>query len=305
MDLKRLEVFCRVVELKSFTRAAAATRLSQPSVSDHIRLLEEETGEKLLDRLGRETLPTPAGKILYRYAIRMLKLRDEAGQALGEFRGQLSGVLSIGASTIPGTYLLPRMIVSFHLRNPEVTVRLTIGGTQKVALDVRDGNAEFGVVGARWSDSRLTFEEIFTDELVLVVPPGHSWAGRQSVQARELADVPMIVREEASGTRKVMAEVLAARGVSMEKLRVVAEVGSSDAILQGIKQGLGLSIMSSLAVRDDHDHGRLRMVPLAGGRIHRPLFVALRKNREMTPLANAFLEHLSQEAARLSSPGTA
>jgi len=295
VDLRRLEVFCRVVDLKSFTKAAAAARLSQPSVSDHIRLLEEEVGEKLLDRLGRETLPTPAGKILYRYAARMLKLRDEVKQSLSEFRGHLSGTLIIGASTIPGTYLLPRITESFQLQHPDVRIKLQVGGTEKIAEDVRVGHVELGMVGARWKDPRLTFRETSGDELVLAVPPGHPWARRRSVRADELGDIPLIIREEGSGTLQVMTEALAARGLDLEKLRVVAEFGSTEAIRQGIKHGLGASILSSLAVHEDHERGALRIIPMAGGRILRSFYLIRRKSREATPLAQAFWDHFCRE----------
>ncbi len=102
MDIHRLEVFCKVYEMRSFTKAADAVFLTQPTVSEHLRALEEMVGEKLVDRLGREVLPTPAGKILYQYARDIIRLRNEALQAIARYKGTLSGHLTIGASTIPG-----------------------------------------------------------------------------------------------------------------------------------------------------------------------------------------------------------
>jgi DNA-binding transcriptional LysR family regulator len=118
VDMRRLEVFCKVVELKSFTKAAEALLLSQPSVSEHIKTLEQTLGEKMIDRLGREVLPTPAGKMFYQYAKGILRMCEEAIQALAQFKGELAGTLSLGASTIPGTYFLPKSIASFRTAHP-------------------------------------------------------------------------------------------------------------------------------------------------------------------------------------------
>ena len=144
MDIHRLEVFCKVLELQSFTRAADAVCLTQPTVSEHIRALEETVGEKLVDRLGREVLPTPAGKILYRYARDMILLRDEAIQALEKFKGKLSGHLLIGASTIPGTYILPQLIGSFKASHPTIQITLKIGSSGEIVQGLLDGKLELG-----------------------------------------------------------------------------------------------------------------------------------------------------------------
>ena len=126
MDIHRLEVFCKLVELKSFTKAAEAVFLSQPTVSEHIRSLESELQEKLIDRLGREALPTQAGKIVYKYAQKIIQLRNEAVQAIENYKGNLAGHLYIGASTIPGTYILPEIIGLFKAQYPAIQVTLKI-----------------------------------------------------------------------------------------------------------------------------------------------------------------------------------
>ena len=126
-------------------------------------------GEKLLDRLGREALPTPAGRILYGYARRIIQLRDEALQALLQHRGELSGVLTLGGSTIPGAYLLPQLIESFRLGCPQVQLKLRISDTAGVVAALLEGELELAVVGARWKDQRLDCDQVFSDELVLAL----------------------------------------------------------------------------------------------------------------------------------------
>jgi len=297
VDIRRLEVFCKVLELKSFTRAAEAVLLSQPTVSENIRLLEDLVGEKLLDRLGREVLPTPAGRILYEYARRIIQLRDEALQAMRQYRGELSGTLALGASTIPGAYLLPPQIESFRLCYPDVQLQLRIGDTAAVVEELLQGGLELGLVGARSREPRLESEALFADELQLTLYPDHRWAERSEVQPEELAGEPFILREQGSGSRLVMSQALREHGFDPGRLQVVAEMGSSEAVRQGIKSRLGISILSSLAVAEDLQRGTLVSVPLGGLRLHRPFYLLRRRNRQLSPLALAFYEHL-QRAGR-------
>jgi DNA-binding transcriptional LysR family regulator len=297
MDIHRLEVFCKVVDLQSFTKAAEASFLTQPTVSEHIRALEEALDEKLVDRLGREILPTPAGKILYRYARNIIALRDEAIQALDRYKGKLSGHLLIGASTIPGTYILPEIIGAFKVQYPAIQVTLMISGSGEVIDRIRDGILEIGMVGAKWSDRRVVLEEAFSDELVLTVYPEHPWARRESIGLDELEGEPFIMREKGSGTRMVMHQVLEANGFDPGRLNGMAEMGSTEAVRQGIKAKIGVSILSSQAVSEDIQRGTLVSVELEGVSFQRPFYLVQRKKRQLSPLGTAFLGYLHAVAA--------
>lgn len=294
MDIHRLEVFCKVVELQSFTKAADAVTLTQPTVSEHIRALEEVLGEKLVDRLGREIQATPAGRILYRYAKDIIHLRDEAIQAIEKFKGNLSGSLLIGASTIPGTYILPQMVGSFKTVYPSIQVTLRIAGSSDIVDRVLEGVLEIGLIGARIEDRRIVLEEVFSDELLLVVYPEHPWARRATIALDEIASEPFILRERGSGTRIVMNELLESHGFSPSRLRVVAEMGNTEAVRQGIKARIGVSILSARAVAEDMARGTLFAVPLNDVRFFRPFYLARRKNRQLSPLCAAFLRHLRE-----------
>lgn len=296
MDIHRLEVFCKVIELQSFTKAADASFLTQPTVSEHIRMLEEMTGEKLLDRFGREVLPTPAGKILYKYARQIIQLRNEALQALDRYKGVLSGHLNIGASTIPGTYVLPALIGSFKAAYPTIQITLKISSSGQIVEKILDGTLEVGLIGAKWADRRIVLEEAFSDELILVVPPQHAWASRTSIPLEELTSEPFILRERGSGTRIVTFHAFEAAGFDPLRLKPVAEMGTTEAVRQGIKAGIGVSILSSQAVAEDLERGTLVSIALEGARILRPFFLAQRKNRQSSPLCAAFIEHLRKSA---------
>jgi DNA-binding transcriptional LysR family regulator len=298
MDLRRLEIFCKVVELQSFTKAADAVLLSQPTVSEHIRSLEEMLGEKLLDRLGRDIFPTAAGQILYRYAHRMLQLREQAVQAIASYRGDLKGQLIVGASTIPGTYLLPKMIGAFKSLHPSIQLTLKILSTGEIVQAVLRGDLEVGLVGSRPKDRRLKNEEIFSDELVLVVYPEHPWKNRDEVGVEELYGEHFIMRERDSGTRMVMTQILETHGFDLSRLFVVAEMATTEAIRQSIKARIGISILSLTAVEEDLQEGYLVAVPIRGIRFHRPFYLIQRQNRQLSPLCEAFVDHLRRESHR-------
>jgi len=148
MDLWRLQIFSRVVELRSFSRAAKAVYLSQPTVSSHIKDLENHFECKLVDRLGREVIPTKAGSLLYSYATKIIALKQEAENALAEFQGKIKGRLTIGGSTIPAGYILPPLLGRFKDDYPEVVVTLVQSDTERIIRDTLEGNVELGIVGA-------------------------------------------------------------------------------------------------------------------------------------------------------------
>lgn len=301
MDMRRMEVLCKVIELKSFTKAAEALLLSQPTISEHIRTLEETVGEKLIDRLGREVLPTPAGRIFYQYARGILQMREEAIQALQQFRGNLSGNLTLGASTIPGTYVLPGFVGSFKARHPAIQITLRISDTAQIVEEVVQGNVEAGMVGSKWNDRRLSLEEVFLDELVLTVSQDHKWARKKRIQVGDLAGEPFLSRERGSGTRMAMEKILEEQGFDISRLFVVGEMGSTEAVRQSIKARLGVAILSRLAVQEDVQHGTLALVEIDGVRFSRPLYLITRKNRQMSPLCSAFLDHLRSGLAEAKS----
>src|SRR3972149_5255028 len=228
MDLRRLEIFCKIADLKSFSKAAEAVLLSQPTVSEHIQSLEEAFGVKLFDRLGREVVLTKGGEVLYSYAQKLLGLYQEAQQAINQFQGRMRGRLTIGGSTIPGTYILPQALGKFKEEYPEIQIILKISDSQEVVQDVLEGRLELGVVGAKWEDGKLDYRDFVKDVLILVVPPKHPWVKKRSISARQLLEEPFIMREKGSGTRKIMEQALAKRGINSSSLQVVAEMGSTE-----------------------------------------------------------------------------
>jgi len=304
MDIRALEVFCKIVELKSFSRAAEAVYLTQPTVSGHIKVLEEFVGVKLLDRLGREVLPTKVGELLYGYAKQILALRNQAIQALEEYKGSLKGHLVIGGSNIPGEYFLPTLLATFKARYPEISITLRIADSREIVRGVLEGTVELGAVGAKFDDGQLIYLKLLEDELVLALPPGHAWATKPVVALKELVEQPMILREVGSGSRKVFEDALHAAGLDSSALTVVAELGSTEAIRQALKSGAGVSVISLRAIQDDLDRGTLRTVPLEGIRLTRDFYLVYHKNRSRSPLCEAFANFLLESVSSRAAGGS-
>ncbi|NVM20725.1 MAG: LysR family transcriptional regulator [Desulfobacterales bacterium] len=303
MDLWRLHIFCKVIELKSFSKAAGAVYLSQPTVSSHIKDLENHYECKLIDRLGREVAPTKAGELLYEYATKMIALKEDAEKTLAEFQGKTRGHLTIGGSTIPGGYILPPLLGRFKQVYPEVTVTLIESDTAGIIRSTIEGRVELGIVGAKAREVQLIQEKIMADEMFLIVPAAHRWAARGSVGMDEVMGEPFIMRESGSGTRRSIEELLDGSGHWLGRLNVVAEMGSTEAVRQGIKAGVGVSILSECAVADELAAGILKKVGINGLSFHRAFYLIVHKHRTQSPLCRTFIEFLKQERLRQDVEG--
>jgi DNA-binding transcriptional LysR family regulator len=288
MDLRQLEIFAKVAEMGSFSRAAEALHLTQPTVSEHIRALEDELGVRLLDRLGRGTATTRAGQLLLSYASRILALAREARQALEGYQGRIRGELVVGGSTIPGEYLLPAVIGRFREKFPDVSTTLVIGDSQTVVDWVVDGRVELGVVGARLPQRGLEFQDLSPDEEVVVIPAGHPWQGRAQVTLEELVREPLLIRERGSGTRAAFESALERAGVDLGTLRIAGEMGSNQAIKQAVKAGMGITVLSRIAVEEESRQGVLAFLRVQDLAVTRGFYVVTHRERSRSPVAEAF-----------------
>lgn len=294
MDLWQLKVFCKVIELKSFSKAGSAVYLSQPTVSSHIKDLEEGVGCKLIDRLPKEAVPTKAGELLYGYAKRLLDLRDEAETALAEFQGTIKGSLKIGGSTIPGVYILPRLVGMFLKTYPGVKISLALGDTGRIIEQILSGDLELGVVGALSDDGAVSQELLFEDDMRLVVSAAHPWAQKDQVALDDLLKEPFIIRENGSGTRKSIQRSFEQKGRTLRKLNVTAEMGSTEAVLQAVKADAGVSILSELAVVDDVRTGRLKALKIKGVDLTQRFYLTRLSKRTPSPLCKSFFDFLKK-----------
>ena len=292
-DLRQLEIFCNVVELGSFSKAANAVFLAQASVSERISTLERMVGAKLLDRLGRRVVPTKAGELFYKHAVSLLSMKEKVRQEMESFLGMRRGAIHMGASTIPGEFILPRIIGSFNEEYPSVSVILAISDTSDIETRVLEGNLELGVVGSRGNHHTLLYQELWKDELVLAIPPQHRWAGKKEVSTAAIFKEPFILRETGSGTLKHIERYLGSlQSRTGQTLQVVARFGSSTAIKEGIKAGLGISILSSRAIGTEVEAGILKALRVKGLSMVRSFYLVRDKRRTTSPLCQAMLDFL-------------
>ncbi|HJX31317.1 MAG TPA: selenium metabolism-associated LysR family transcriptional regulator [Thermodesulfobacteriota bacterium] len=296
MKINQIEIFCKIVELGSFSKAAEALHLSQPTLTEHIKSLEDYLGATLLDRLGREVIPTKAGDILYEYAQKILRLKREAEQTLWSLKGALKGDLVVGASTIPGEYILPSLIKGFRDNFPDIIIKLTIGDTKKVIDDIVNNRIELGVVGAVMENAKLEYHKFVQDELVLIVFPSSSWGKMKSITLEKLQEIPFVLREEGSGTRMVMEKSLREHGFDSGHLNVIMRLGSTTAVIQAIKSGIGCSILSRRAVQENLNNGTLKTVAIEKIKTFRDFYIVLRRGKTKSPLCEAFLKFLIEKA---------
>ena len=298
-DLRQLEIFRKVVELESFSKAAEVVFLAQASVSERIANLENMLGLKLLDRLGRRVVPTKAGELLYKHALNLLEMKRIACAEMEDFLGIRRGEIRIGGSTIPGEYILPRVLGLFGRKNSQITVTLVIADSAEIENRVLEGQLELGVIGRKTSQRSLATSPLWQDELVIAVPPGHRWAKREEVSLEELTQEPFILRESGSGTLKTLDDYLRAAGLEgIGSLRIIARLGTSTAVKEGIKAGLGVSILSSLAMNTEFETGLLKQLKVRGLRMTRSFYMIRDKRRTPSPLCNAFIDFLISSSKR-------
>lgn len=289
LDLRQVEIFYHVAKLRSFSKAAAELRLAQPTISGHIKGLESTLALVLFNRIGREISLTRAGEILYTYARRVLSTKTAALQALHALQGGMRGELVLGCSSIPGQYVMPVVLGVFLQSYTDITVTLSITDTMETLERIARGDLELGVVGAYMPHLPVLYDPFIDDELVLVVRHDHPWLQQESVPVEALLTQPFLQRERGSGSRLVVEQSLREQQLDVARLNVVAEMDTTEAIKQGVKAGMGVAIVSRLALTDELRAGSLRVVPLAGLGIRRSFYVVRHKNRVMSPLCQTFV----------------
>lgn len=291
MNLRHLEAFVRVADQGGFTRAAEALYLTQPTVSGQVKELEQELGVALFDRLSRAVEPTEAGRLLLPEARRILEARDRLLERAAAYRGLLWGRLRVDASTIPGEYLLPSLLAGFKKAHPEVQVGLRVHSTGEVVERIRSGEGDLGVVGSRDEESGLSYAPLWGDTVRLYAAPGLGLEAPVSLAG--LRRVPLVLREEGSGTRRTVERALAAAGVPAAELAVVGEFGSTTAVKEAVKAGIGAGFLSEAAVAWETRAGALIPVPVEGlPPVERRFYAVWDGQRHMPPASQAFLDLL-------------
>ena len=288
MDTRQLAAFCEVVERRSFSDAAVRLGVTQPAVSQQVRALEQRLGTQLLDRSGRRVEPTEAGLQLYRGAQRMLAFEAQLLEELGEPEGPLRGTLEIGASTGPAAIVLPLLLCEFQRDNPDVHVELSVSDTQSVVELVADRRLELGIVGAARRHRSVAFEPFFRDEVILVTPPGHSFAGK-TIDLDDLSQGPLIVMQQGAGVRQMVEDELRKSGRKLRDLEAPLELGLQESVRSAVQAGYGVSFISRRAVESDLAAGTLAEARVRGLDLEREIWIARAAGRAGSSAAQAFV----------------
>lgn len=291
ITLQQMETLIYLVEEGSFSRAARKMFLTQPSLTKHIKNLEESVDARIINRGGRGISLTPEGNILYDYAKRILKLRDDAREKILRIKENESGNIFISASTIPATYILPGLLSDFKKVYPDIRIYIQVNDSEETLQMVLDNQAEIGFIGKKASNKRLNIERLWQDRLVLAVPFDHPWHKKRYVTIDEVSKTPFIIRERGSATRESLDEYLCQNtDISLSRFNVVCEMGSSEAVKEAIMAGLGVSILSVYAISRELKDGRLIEIPIKDCDIQRHFYLIYRKQFSLMHYHRLFLE---------------
>ncbi|NLY70548.1 MAG: LysR family transcriptional regulator [Clostridiales bacterium] len=288
-----------MLKYKSFSKAADATFLTQPTISTHINTLEKKLNTKLIDRQGKEAVPTKQGEILYEYALNLLNTREKAILALSSYSNIIDGVLEIQASSVPGEYIVPDLIYKFKQKYPMVKFYIEQSDSSTVEQNLLRQKGEIGFVGYKGNNS-LNYRKILSDKMVLITPKNNKYLKMQGkpVYIKDFIHEPFVLRELGSATRKELENNLLSMKYDPKKMNIVARLNSIEAIKRTVREGLGVSIVPKIAVESNLDEYKFLTFDIQDLSLDREFYLAWNKNIILSPTAEAFKEFVLNKANR-------
>ena len=290
IETRHLKIFVAVYKHRSFTKASELLHTSQPTISEHIRNLELRLECQLFDRLGRSIMPTLEADILYPRALAILEDIKKLEEDIASTGKAISGELIIGASTIPGTYILPEIAAAFKTQHPGVSFEIRTNDSAQVVNAVLSHEILLGIVGAKMVSKKLNYHPFIEDELVLAASTKRKIS--PTITIRQLQELPFLMREEGSGTRKTIEGFLAQKDLDIEKLDTCAVLGSSAAIPEAIKTDLGVSIISRYAIQDGLTFKQIKEIQVEGLTMRRNFYIITAKKRTLPNQYQIFLNSM-------------
>ncbi len=295
VTLRQMRVFAAVARNLSFTRAARELHLTQPAVSQQIRLLEAEVGLPLFEKIGRKVQLAPAGAELLEYANQTIELLREAAESLAAMRGLKRGVLKLGAVST-AKYFAPSLLSAFTPAYPEVTIRFSVGNRLEIIKQMAANEIDLVIMGRPPRELDTIAEPFAKHPLVIIAAPDHPLAGRRRIRLRQLASQQFLIREEGSGTRASMEHVFRERNVPF---RVSMEISSNETIKQAVMAGMGISFISAHTVGLELAAGKLVCLDIVGLPIVRDWYVIHLREKHISPIAAAFRAFLLERGGSI------
>lgn len=275
LDLTKLRTFIHAAENLSFSEAGKQLHLAQPTVSHHIKILEETLGAELFIRSGHTVRLTEAGRSLLPRAHRLIHQAIELQEMMDSIQQKVVGHLRIACSTTAGKYILPQLAGRFCQRYPGIRVSILACNSENIAPRLLEGEANLAVISSYdHCGNDLECQEFFTDFIMLIVPSDHPWTKRQMIEPGDLLDEPMIIREPTSGTRRVLMSELAKHDIALDDLSIFLELGNAEAIASTVQAGFGVSFVSTLAAAWALEQGQIVSVPVEGFQLRRQIYMA-------------------------------
>jgi LysR family transcriptional regulator, transcriptional activator of the cysJI operon len=289
LDLYHLRTFLVLARVGHFSRAAEELFLTQPAVSNHIKALEEYYQAALFQKVDQKYVLTDPGKILLGYAEKAFNVLNEAKRTLDGFNQLDSGSLIIAASSNIGVYVLPKLLGEFKSRYPNIEIKVSIGPTYAIESRMLANEVDIGIVEADTRSSEIVDAFHWEEGLSVIVSPRHPWAKRNEIEPAKLADEFFIVGERGSGTKKVMEDAL---GDVVDRIKVLLELGSTEAVKKAVEENLGISIVMDSSVSRELKQGTLKIVELSGVKLQKTINVVHLKGKYWTPAFSRFVEFL-------------
>ena len=299
MEFRQLEAFVNAVKYKSFSKAADATFLTQPTISTHISNLETELGVRLLNRKGREITLTSQGQDFYGYAMELLNTRERALDHIHNQSKEIDGILEIQTSSIPGHSFLPMLMDEFHKLYPKVRFYVEQTDSRTVNENLLNQRGEIGFTGYK-GNSALAFETIFEDEMVLITPDiekYRSYKNGEEIPTELFIHEPFIMREDGSGTKQEMEQALVNGKAVFKHIDVIAKMTNMEAVKQVVGRGLGVSIVSEQVVKETAESEKIRYFKIQGLEKKRCFYLIYNKNVVLSPTAELFLKFVRERTS--------
>ncbi|MCX6013033.1 MAG: selenium metabolism-associated LysR family transcriptional regulator [Chloroflexi bacterium] len=289
MNLDYLRTFIEVVKTGNFSEVAKKLNISQPAVSFQIQKLEADLGIRLMDRNQKKVILTDAGKKVLLFAENVESQTKKLLESIDNLRETVSGDLVVTASTVPGEFILPKILSSFKEKYPAIGIKVGISDSINVITDVKSGKYEVGFCGFRPEDNELEYFKMGSDEIVLIVPAGHPLSYKKKVFLGEIAGESLIFREESSGTRLSLENMLTKSGFDINRIKPKLILGTSQAVISSVEVGIGIAFVSSLAIKKSIDLGLVKVIPAEGLKLERSFFCVYRKEMVVSRLVTEFI----------------
>jgi len=288
MDLHQLYVFTKVVEHRSFSKAAEDIFLSQSTVSSHIQALEKTLNTKLFDRLGREPVLTPQGERLYHWAQKLLLLKDQALFDLKQGMTELRGMIRIAASSVPGQFMIPKMVKQFRVKYPNATFHIDQSSSKMASEKVLNGTVDLGIIGEKYENEKLRYIPLETEKLVLIT--SNLVKMTEPINLHDILNYPFIMRSADSGTNAMLEKLLKKNQIKKDQLKIIAFTDSSQSLMQFVMENIGIAIISEIAARYYASLKLLKMYTINGFEKERFFYLVFNTDKTHSMISKLFID---------------